>query len=95
MNEDGPRMFNWGGQVLGTLERLGAPKGGASIRWGAKSPVRGFYASYTFNAEFSNGEARLDIELLLEGGKWRLVGTKFNSPLLAARMSPKGEPLLE
>ena len=94
MAVQGPTMFKWGGESLGTLERLGSPKGGAGIRWGARSPLRGFYAEYSFDARFSAGAVLLDIELMFEGGQWRLAGTRFNSPVLAAKMSSAGAPTL-
>jgi hypothetical protein len=81
-NEQGPKMMRWGQEVLGPLERLGAPSGGLAFRWGANVAMPGVVGQYTFDSRFSRGEARLEIEVIRESGEWRMTEFRFNSPQL-------------
>ena len=90
--EGAPKMLRWGQEVLGPLEHLGAPTGGLAYRWGPNVPSRGFVGHYEFNARFSRGEAKLEVEMLRESGEWRLSSFRFNSPKILERMQKQGNP---
>jgi hypothetical protein len=91
-DEKWARMFEWGRKGLGKLEHLGQPTGGVGVRWGPHAPSRGVYGHYEFKARFAEGPARLDIDLLWRGGRWRISGTRFNAEALLDAARKHGLP---
>jgi hypothetical protein len=89
-NVEGPKMLQWGGDALGPLEDAGKPDGSVALRWGEYARPIGLVGQYEFNARFRKGEAKLQIGVVFENGKWRISRYKFDSPQLYERV--RAEP---
>jgi len=71
-------IFALGKQKMGTVDRIDAPMGGIGLHWGPRARNRGFLGRYEFQAHSSSGDLVLTVDLVWEGGRWRLDGTQFN-----------------
>jgi hypothetical protein len=80
------RMFRWY-SGLGQLQRCGPAQGNA---WIDVSPQRGkaIFASYTFSAEFSRGDATINVGLTKHEQRWQI--SRFEVLSSALPSAPAG-----
>jgi hypothetical protein len=79
-DRSGRKMFEMFSRALGPLQSVAMPKGGPEYGWKSDAEIRGVYASYSVQAEFERGEARLLFVVAREGGLWRIVGFRVDGP---------------
>ena len=77
----GRKMFVMFSRALGPLQSAAVPEGGPEYGWKSDADIRGVYASYSVQAEFERGEARLRFVVAKEEGVWRIVGFRVDGPL--------------
>lgn len=76
----GREMFRAFGRALGPLQSAAAPEGGTTYSWKPDAEIRGVHADFSVQAQFEHGEAQLQFVVVKEGGVWRIVGFRVDSP---------------
>jgi len=76
----GREMFRAFGRALGPLRSAAAPKGGTTYSWKSDAEIRGVHADFSVQAQFEHGKAQLKFVVVKEGGVWRIVGFRIDSP---------------